>query len=164
MGKIVPLTFLVMFVFVLVSCESDISNTNIGKAENPIHFEDIEAARSFTVTTPGTAVIKDDAAWTDLWEQYWNTYDGQGRKTPPPRIAFDEEMVLAVFYGSGYSGCSNRVDVIEDVVHTWKRIEVRIGSLSFDDLGPCTAIVYPLQMVKVRRSGLPVVFVGDIPE
>ena len=159
MRNVVSLTCLVMFVLVLVSCESD-----IGDPETPVRFEDIEAANSFAVTAPGTAVFRDDAAWTALWEQYWITYDGQGGKTAPPRIGFDKDMVIAVFYGSGYSGCSNRIEVIEEIVETPRRIVVRIGSLSVEDLGPCDALVYPLQMVKVRKSSLPVVFVGEVPE
>ena len=154
----VSLACLVLFVLVLASCESD-TDTVI-----PIPFENIEEAGSFTVTVKGTAVFRDDAAWTDLWEQYWNVYGGQGAKTPPPRIDFEREMVIAVFYGSGFSGCSNGVEVFEDMVKTPEHIEVRVGSLPVEDLGPCDALVYPLQMAKVRRSSLPVVFTGEVPE
>jgi hypothetical protein len=158
MRSAVSLACLVLFVLALASCESD-TDTVV-----PIPFENVEEADRFAVTLPGTAVFRDDAAWTTLWEQYWNVYDGQGQKTPPPRINFEREMVIAVFYGSGFSGCSNWIEVIEGVVKTPGQIEVRVGPLPVEDLGPCLAIVHPLQVAKVRRSSLPVVFTGEVPE
>jgi hypothetical protein len=149
----------VIITLMFASCQSDIIIPSI-----PVPFVDIEEANNFAVKERGTAVLKNRTAWMALWEQYWNVYDGQGRKTPPPGIDFNKDMVIALFYGTGYSGCSNRVDVIEKIVRTRKRIEVRIRSLLPGELGPCCALVYPLQMVKVSKSNLPVVFMGDVPE
>ena len=159
MRRVVSLTCFVLFVLALASCGSDPVGPTV-----VVLFENIGEANSFVVTEPGIAVIRDDAAWKALWEEYWNTYDGQGAKTPPPGVDFDKEMVIAVFFGSGYSGCSSIVDVIESIVKTPRRIEVRVGALSLEDLGQCDALVYPLQMVKVKKSSLPVVFLGEVPE
>jgi hypothetical protein len=148
-----------LVIFVLASCQHDLVNPPI-----QVPYEDIEEANYFAIKERGTTVLTDHTAWMALWEQYWNVYSSPGQKTPPPEIDFDKYMVIAAFYGTGYSGCSNRVDVIEKIVQSRKRIEVRISSWSPGELGPCCMLVYPLQMVKVEKSNLPVVFVGDVPE
>ncbi|MBW8003652.1 MAG: hypothetical protein FVQ80_16850 [Planctomycetes bacterium] len=135
------------------------------KPGTPIPFENIEGAGRFNVPEAGTEVIKDNAAWINLWENYWNAFNGGG-KTPPPSVDFERKMVIAIFYGAdgaAYTGCQNFVETIEDIIEKSGKIEVRIGPLTLEDLGPCDAGLYPLQMVKIERSDLPVIFTGEIP-
>ncbi|MCH7859945.1 MAG: hypothetical protein IID14_09665 [Candidatus Marinimicrobia bacterium] len=148
----IPLTLIL-----LGSCDSPT------KPGTPLPFDNIEEAANFQIPFAGTEVIQESARLAYLWEQYWFTYNEQGEKTPPPYIDFEQKVVLAVFYGSGYSGCSNFVETIEAIIEISGNIEVRIGPLTSEDLGPCDAVIFPLQMVEIERSDLPVIFKGDIP-
>ncbi|MBN4080917.1 hypothetical protein JYT44_00995 [Caldithrix abyssi] len=143
--------------FMLISCDSP------SEIETPLSFENMEEAKNFDVTEAGTKIFRGNVAWTGLWKHYWNVYNSQGEKTPSPSVDFEREMVIAVFYGSGYSGCSNSIEVIEDIFNKSGKIEINIGSFSLEDLGLCRTLVYPLQMVIVERSDLPVVFKGEVP-
>lgn len=93
---------------------------------------------------------------------YWNLFSGSGEKTPPPSVNFDEEMVIAVHWGEGYSGCSNKVSAIDSIVKTRGSVEVIVSELP--DLGPCDMIVYPIQMVRVPKTDLSVRFLGAPPD
>ncbi len=129
----------------------------------PFPFENIEEARNFHIPFAGTEVIQESTRLAYLWEHYWFSRNGQGEKTPLPYIDFEQKMVLAIFYGTGYSGCSNFVETIEAIIEISGNIEVRIGPLTNEDLGACDAVIDPLQMVKIERSDLPVIFTGEIP-
>ena len=83
-------------------------------------------------------------------------------KTPPPEIDFDKEMVVAICWGSGYSGCSNTVEVIKRIEKTIDSINVVLSDLP--NLGPCDMEVYPIQMVRISNLSLPVHFSGSIPQ
>lgn len=146
-----------MILIVLGACDSPTANGT------SIPFENIEAAPNFRIPFAGTEVIQDSTRLVYLWEHYWNRYNEHGEKTPLPYIDFEKKMVLAVFYGSGYSGCSDVVGIIEDVIKKSGIIEVHIGVLHIEDLGPCDAVINPLQMVKIERSDSPVIFKGEIP-
>ncbi len=124
-------------------------------------FETIEEAAGFVVNTPGTEVIRAEQPWAVLWDDAWSITNEDGVKTPPPSIDFNTKMVIAVFWGSGFSGCSNGVQAIETIVQRQGEIVVLVGPLP--DLGLCDAIVYPIQMVQIDHSDLPVVFEGEVP-
>ena len=157
MKKISLLSGISLTLILLGSCDSPM------ETGTPIPYENIEEATLFRVPTAGTEVIQDSARWMNLWEHNWHVYDGQGDKTPPPDIDFEQKMVIAVFYGSGYSGCENFVEAIETIIEISGKIEVRIGPLTRRDLGMCDAVINPLQMVEIERAGLPVIFEGDVP-
>jgi len=122
-------------------------------------FETIEGADGFVLTSPGTQVFREEAFWRTLWGSTWSITDGQGVKTPPPEIDFDHKMVIAVFWGEGYSGCSNGVEAINTIIERDGELVVLVVLLP--DLGPCDAVVY--QMVQLDQTDLPVVFEGDVP-
>lgn len=148
---------LISFVVIIlgqISCSSHPAEVT------PLPFENLTEAEYFTVPHPATVVIENDAAWNQLWENYWIKYDSLG-KTPPPAVDFEEDMVIAVFWGCNYSGCRFWVEAIERIITRSGRIEVHVGPLP--DLGYCDMIVCPLQVVKMRKSDFPVVFVGDLP-
>jgi hypothetical protein len=126
-------------------------------------YENLETARSFQVPEAGTAVFRDETTWAVLWDRYWTVYT-LGEKTPPPPVDFDNEMVIAIFYGTGYIGCSNWVEVIDEIWVGSRQIEVHIGIQLDRVIGPCDMNLNPLQMVTIQRSDLPVVFTGYLPE
>ncbi len=145
---------LVSFVVIMLGQISSCSNP----AEvTPLPFENLTEAEYFRVQHPTTVAIKDDAAWNQLWEDYWTRQDSL-----PPAVNFEQDMVIAVFWGCGYSGCHWWVEAIEKIIIRSGRIEVHIGPLPF--LGYCDMIVCPLQVVRMRKSDFPVVFIGDVPE
>ena len=126
----------------------------------PLPFENFTEAEYFRVPHPATFVIRDDAAWNQLWENYWTRDDSLGR-TPPPTVDFEEDMIIALFWGCGYSGCHSWAEAIERIITRSGRIEVHVGPLP--DLGNCDMIVCPIQVVRMRKSDVPVVFIGDVP-
>lgn len=121
----------------------------------------------FFITRIGTEVIRDETHWRRLWEDYWTISDADG-PTPPPEINFEEEMVVAAFWGDDYSGCDNAVPLIEKVEESCpllcgsNTIMVHLKPLP-DDLGPCRAVIAPIHMVRIPKSDAPVVFVGAVP-
>lgn len=130
-------------------------------APSVLRFETIEAAAGFAVPTPGTAVIRTQQVWRELWNTTWSITSADGVKTPPPAIDFNRTMVIGVAWGRRPSGCSNSVEAIQTIIQRAGEIIVLIGPLP--ELGPCDAIVYPVQMVVVNQSDLPVIFEGIVP-
>ncbi|MCP4545221.1 MAG: hypothetical protein GY835_01995 [bacterium] len=124
----------------------------------PVPFQNILSQCSFTVNDPATSVYMDSTTWGQLWSQYCGAYE-------VPAVDFDSEMVLAVFYGGGsYSGCQSWVEVIVSITATDDQIVVNIGPLDEDQLGACDGMAFPIQLVRIDRSDLPVVFTGNLPE
>ena len=126
-------------------------------------FENVENYGNFCVEENGTSVITSDLGWMDLWERYWNVYDGQGNKTPPPEVNFDKEMVIGVFWGGycAYSGCTNESPSIESVWIENDTLWIKVGELK--NLGPCDMCVCPLHLIQTQKLDMPVRFVGDVP-
>ena len=144
----------------LMRCDSASVEDQLGEP-SVVVFENLDGAEGFVQVTPGTEVIHDEAAWTALWEATWSITNGDGIKTAPPAVDFGRKMVIGVFWGDGFSGCSNGVEAIETIVQREDEIVVVVGPLP--DLGLCDALVYPVQMVQMDRSGLPVMFEGTVP-
>lgn len=128
---------------------------------DPIDFEDVESAERLDVQQAQTVVFRSEAGWETFWYEHVNSYGSEGNKTPPPPIDFESRMLIGVFWGEGYSGCSNYVQAIEGVKERESRIEVEVGELP--DLGACRAFVYPLQVIKMKRSDQSVRFIGKVP-
>jgi len=135
---------------------------------SPIGFQYLPDFENFYVTTPAVVFIRDEASWLDLWETTWTESDANG-KTPPPDVDFSRDMVLAVFYGEGYSGCDQRVELIEAIEETCplacdnNLVRVRLRELP-DDLGACRQALAPLSMVVLPQSDLEWVVEGPIPQ
>lgn len=145
-----------IFIFLLLLSGCDMSTEPVD-----ISYENVQGFESFAVPTAGTAIIKDETTWLRYWRDYWNLYNDSG-KTPPPIVDFNKDMVIAIFYGNKYSGCSKRVEVIKDIKQNRGLIKVHLGPLPF--LGVCRAIVEPIQMVKIPKSNLEVTFTGNVPK
>ncbi|MCH8961439.1 MAG: hypothetical protein IH820_08980 [Bacteroidetes bacterium] len=53
------------------------------------------------------------------------------------------------------------VEAINTIIQRDGELVVLVGLLP--DLGPCDAVVYPIQMVQLDQTDLPVVYEGDVP-
>jgi hypothetical protein len=156
-----PILLLTLTAF-LPSCKDAGTEAPVSTGPVKVSFENVEHYESFAIPIAGTDVIRDDSTWVGYWRAYWNNYSGTGEKTPPPSIDFSKEMVVAAYYGNTYSGCSNKVEVIQEVMLSPTSLRVKLGPLPF--LGYCRAIVAPIHMVKIPKSDLEVVFTGNVPQ
>jgi len=127
----------------------------------PVAYQTLEDSRALRVFGPSVRVFRDGADWRAFWSTHVSAVDGEGNSLPPPTIAFDQEMLIAVFWGSHGSGCGNLVDAIDSIMRYDDRLEVHVEALP--SLGPCTALVEPLQVVVVEQTHEPVVFTGMVP-
>ncbi len=98
-------------------------------------------------------VIRDDAAWRALWRRHAGPDAG-----PPPVVAFDRDMVIAVFAGEA---SDSAVLAITKIAATPDRLEV---AYTLRETRPLLAAVAtpsaaPFQIVRLARSLLPVGFV-----
>lgn len=147
----IPLFLSIVCLFLTASCD------RVFKDDSPVllSFENLEEAEYLRVEEPGTSVFRDGAAWATFWEAH--------STMAVPSVDFDREMLIAVLWGEGYSGCSNSVEAISrvSVIPVSSRIVVEIGELPF--LGPCDALVYPLQVIRVERRDHTVTFAGEVP-
>lgn len=141
----------------LASC--DLLNPGSGQT---LSFQNVKDAEPLRVQEAQTAVFRREAAWTSFWNDHVTARDSDGEKIAPPSIDFDEHMLIAVFWGNnGYGGCSSFAEAIESVSATSGRVIVSVGRLP--DLGPCRMVVFPLQVIKVKRTEQPVEFSGRVP-
>jgi len=95
-------------------------------------------------------VVEDSVAWKRVWRQATST-----QPSPPPRpeVDFDSEVLLVVAAGRMAPGDQIRVDSV-GVRHGFFVVVVRITT----ECRPLAADVYPLEIVRARRSGKPVTF------
>jgi hypothetical protein len=127
----------------------------------PLVFTNFIAAQPLRVTSPGTQVFKDQAAWDAFWQQH------APLAGPAPVLDFTQEMLIAVFWGAQGVGCFDFVEAIlnvqarVDALNTLGVIEVDVGPLP--DLGSCATPVNPLQVVSVEATITPVEFIGLVP-
>lgn len=135
--------------FALISC------SDIGSNKIPMPFENVSWEEGFRVLDPGTVVINDDSTWISFWNRY-------EMGSPPPSIDFQQNTLIGVFWGDGWSGCHSAVQAIEIYKNQSNQIEVFIKPLP--DLGPCFMLVSPLQVVTISKTLLPVIFSGDVPQ
>lgn len=119
----------------------------------PVAFENLREASNLRVRKSGTAVFKNAASWESFWHS-----------SLPPILAIDfkKQILIAVFWGGEpHSGCGDYVEAVESVSREGDRIRVHVGRLP--SLGPCRVVVYPLQIIRIDRSDLPVIFTGEVP-
>ena len=122
----------------------------------------VTEAEYLSATVHGTFVIRD----TTQWEDFWTLQSGQS-VPPVPTIDFDNKMIIALCWGSGYSGCQDVVSAITAVCMIYDSegnpdaITVQVDPLP--PLGDCDMIVYPIQILELDASPLPVRFTGQPP-
>ena len=94
--------------------------------------------------------VKDSVTWKQVWRQATST-----QPSPPPRpeVDFDSEILLVVGAGRMAPGDQIRVDSV-GVRQGFFVVVVRITT----ECRPLAADVYPLEIVRARRTGKPVAF------
>ncbi len=120
----------------------------------PVPFRSVTAAADLTVETAGTAVFRDDAAWSSFWVAH--------STAPVPAIDFSRETLVAVFWGR--ATCIKLAQAIERVERRDGVIEVTVGPLPPLLGADCPASETTLEVVAIPASALPVRFVGDVPQ
>jgi hypothetical protein len=95
-------------------------------------------------------VVEDSITWKQIWRQATST-----QASPPelPEVDFDDEILLVVGAGRMAPGDQIRVDSV-GVREGFFIAVVRLTS----ECRPLAADVYPLEIVRVRRTGKPVAF------
>lgn len=157
MRKRIALLFL-SGALLLASC--DLFGSSNGE---PLPFQNVKDAEPLKVQTAHTAVFRSEAAWTAFWEEHVTRINANGEQVAPPAVDFDEDMLIAVFWGDkGYAGCSFFAEAIKSVSAESKALTVEVGKLP--DLGPCQMLVMPLQVIKVGRTETTVAFKGHVPQ
>ncbi len=105
------------------------------------------------------------AAWRsqDEWSEFFCLHSIQaGPICRAPEFDFEDHMLIGVFWGLGFSGCTDETQSIKLIRRSLATIEVQIDPI--DDLGPCEALVSPRQIVRLESATQPVVFTGFVPE
>jgi hypothetical protein len=116
-------------------------------------FENIEESEFLAVTEPDARVFLDE----DEWKAFWTDHSEE----EAPDVDFAQEMTIGLFWGSGYSGCTNRAEAIREVREGNSRVVVEVGPLG--SLGDCDMVVLPNQVIRLDRIDKPVVFEGEAP-
>ncbi len=111
----------------------------------------------FRVPEKMTLVINDNSVWYDLWDKYWSNTYGNGNKTPLPEIDFSEKMIIGVFWGAGWSGGGSYLKSIKSICVANDTLYVKV--ILFPMSGAFAEIM-PYDLVIIKRSDLPVEFVG----
>ncbi len=126
-----------------------------------VPFANVEEARFLSVGEPKNLIFRDQTRWKAFWDRYMFATDSAGNRIPPPSIAFEKEMVLALFWGLGYGGCTNEANAISTIEIIDGKVVVNVGEVQF--LGLCRAVQHPQQVITLGRVDLPVVLKGKVP-
>ncbi|UCC79964.1 MAG: hypothetical protein JSW64_00995, partial [Candidatus Zixiibacteriota bacterium] len=118
-----------------------------------IDFEDFMEASELRVKSPGTYVFRDYESWTTFCFEHWRSRDIR------PLVDFEKYMIIAIFWGQS-GGCYSWANGVKDVFIRQGVIEVHLIE---PDLGYCDMIIWPLQVIKMKKYDLPIEFHGCIP-
>lgn len=116
-------------------------------------FDNIEESEFLAVTEADARVFLDDAEWKAFWTDH--------SAEEAPDVDFEQEMAVGLFWGGGYSGCTNRAEVIREVREGDSRVVVEVGPLG--SLGDCDMVVLPNQVIRLERIDKPIAFDGELP-
>lgn len=126
-----------------------------------VPFTNVEDARFLSDREPSNLTFRDETTWKAFWNQHMFAADSTGNRIPPPSIDFGKEMVLALFWGPGYAGCTNEANAISAIEIIDGKVVVQVREVQY--LGPCRAMQHPRQVVTLARVDAPVVFMGKVP-
>jgi hypothetical protein len=132
----------------------------VDRVDADVAFDKVAATEIIPVTADATSlsnihdertvVVKDEAAWTRLWNEH-----APGRDKPA--VDFASHMVIGVFMGYGANSCF--ATSIDGVVRTADRILVReLRSVPGPDIVCAMHVTSPAHLAVIPRSDLPVVF------
>jgi hypothetical protein len=118
-----------------------------------VPFERVGESGVLAVTEPDARVFLDEVDWQTFWAAH--------RGGDAPAVDFQREMVIGLFWGRGYSGCTNLAEAIREIREGDGRVVVEVDPLN--DLGLCDMIVLPNQVVRLERIDKPIQFEGAVP-
>ncbi len=121
-----------------------------GAQSAPASYRDLPQAECLLVTEAGTRVFNTSTAWETFWNEHVICRSGSGQPLPPPEVDFTRETLAGVFFGGPFTGCSDRAAAVAGVRSSPRLTVVAVGPLP--DLGPCDALVYPLQVIAVPKT------------
>lgn len=116
-----------------------------------VSFVTVAVGQTSGVRQPLQAVIRDRAAWTELWRRH------AGPAATVPAVDFTQEMVLAVFAGAApvpRAVSIGRIVRENGRLTIWYSVRERLPIPEPEGLPPTA----PFHIVRLARSGLPVVF------
>ncbi len=135
-----------------------LTGCDFGSPDRILPLELVEETEAVRVQVTGTTVIRSASEWEAFWI-------GNGGPSPVPPVDFERQFVAGVFYGGTQrTGCENRVSLIESAFQFGREVEVRLKPLP--DLGPCRAVVYPIDLVAFNapvEGDYSVSFKGAVP-
>jgi hypothetical protein len=121
----------------------------------PVHvpFTSVDLSTYSAVTTPETVVVRDAAAWAELWNRHKGNIVPS---LPVPAVDFNRYMVIGVFIGTRPNGCYGTT--VANVYRTGRKIHVtRIDREPVYGVVCTQALTAPAHLILVERSDLPVV-------
>ncbi|HWP58049.1 MAG TPA: protease complex subunit PrcB family protein [Candidatus Acidoferrales bacterium] len=101
--------------------------------------------------------IRTEKEWKDLWYEHTSISDPS---LPVPPVDFHREMILVAFAGEKPSG-GYRIEILE-ITEDSARRELRVRFVEFappPGAMVSAALTQPYHIVKLKRSGLPAIFV-----
>lgn len=123
-------------------------------AASDIIFRTADATSLSGIQEARTVVVKDEAAWTRLWNEH-----APGRDKPA--VDFASQMVVGVFMGNGPSSCYSTA--IDGILGTADKILVReVRSVPGPDIMCAMHVTTPAHLAVIPRSDLPVVFSTEV--
>jgi hypothetical protein len=121
----------------------------------PVHmpFTSMDLSVHSAVTTPQTVVVRDAAAWAELWARHKRNILPP---LPVPQVDFSRYMVIGVFIGTRPNGCYGTT--VASVYRSGRKIHVtRIDREPVYGIVCTQALTAPAHLIMVERSDLPVV-------
>lgn len=116
-------------------------------------FTSVDLESNSAVTTPETVVVRDAAAWTELWTRHKSRLLPA---LPVPQVDFNRYMVIGVFTGTKPNGCYGTT--VTDVYRSGRKIHVARTDRQPAEGTLCTqALTTPSHLIMVERSDLPVI-------
>ena len=119
-----------------------------------VNYDTIAQGSTSGINERQELVIMDEEAFKELWDAHYST------RFPPaelPVIDFEEEMVIAVFYGmaptTGYGIRISRITESKDMLRVRIKTSRPMGGRAF------MALTQPYHIVKLKKSEKPVEFV-----
>jgi hypothetical protein len=133
----------------------------VGSETTLVAFRDVPNYGGFKITRVGTFVIRSQETWMEYWDKYWR-YGGPGGKSPPPYVDFQKYNVVGLAWGGerGFQSCYWEVPAIESVFTVNDTLFVGATYVPEPEPKVCAVQVWPLHMIQVPKSGLPVKFFG----
>ncbi len=141
--------FVVALLMVISGCSA------ITKKTGSVEYATIVESGWVRKSEPGTLVLRTQKEWQEFWAPF------VVNEEDIPYLDFESSVAAAIFWGAGFSGCQSRVEAVDRVELRSDSLIVHIGELP--SLGPCKALVTPIQIIRINHPDNPIVFTGQVP-